>query len=109
MLPIGLVLLLLTGVGPLMAWRKSTVRNMLHQFLWPTLAAIVTASALIGAGVRVWSSGICFSFAAFVFTSLGQEFVRGVKIRRDATSADVLTAAIGLVARSKRRYGGYLV
>jgi cytochrome c-type biogenesis protein CcmF len=109
MLPIGLTLLLLTGVGPLMAWRKSTVRNMAQQFLWPALAAIATAIALVAAGVRVWSSGICFSFSAFVFTSLTQEFVRGVKIRREATGADVLTAAIGLVARSKRRYGGYLV
>ncbi len=109
MLPIGLTLLLLTGVGPLMAWRKSTVRNMAQQFLWPALAAIATAMALFAAGVRVWSSGICFSFSAFVFTSLTQEFVRGVKIRREATGADVLTSAIGLVARSKRRYGGYLV
>jgi cytochrome c-type biogenesis protein CcmF len=109
MLPIGLALLLLTGIGPLMAWRKSTVRNMVQQFLWPTLAAIVAAVVLLAAGVRVWSSGICFTFSAFVFTSLAQEFVRGIKIRREATGADLLTAAIGLVARSKRRYGGYLV
>jgi cytochrome c-type biogenesis protein CcmF len=63
----------------------------------------------MAAGVRVWSSGICFTFAAFVFTSLLQEFVRGIQVRRHATGADVLTSAIGLVARSKRRYGGYLV
>src|SRR5919205_1257314 len=50
MLPLGLVLLLLTGVGPLLAWRKSTVANLRDQFLWPTTAAVLTAVALAGAG-----------------------------------------------------------
>ena len=45
MLPIGLALLLLTGIGPLLAWRKSTVDNLRHQFMWPTLAALVTGGA----------------------------------------------------------------
>ena len=109
MLPIGLVLLLLTGIGPLMAWRKTTVSNLIHQFLWPVVVAVLTAIALAAAGVRVWSSGICFTFSAFVFTSLIQEFVRGTRVRQRATGADILTSMIGLVARSKRRYGGYLV
>ena len=109
MLPIGLVLLLLTGVGPLMAWRKTAASNLIHQFLWPGVAAVITAIVLLLAGVRVWSSGICFTFAAFVFTSLMQEFVRGTRVRQQSTGGDFLTSAIGLVARSKRRYGGYLV
>src|SRR5204862_3150040 len=41
MLPVGLILLLLTGIGPLLAWRKSSISNMVHQFLWPTVAAVV--------------------------------------------------------------------
>jgi cytochrome c-type biogenesis protein CcmF len=109
MLPIGLTLLLLTGIGPLMAWRKSTLTNMVHQFLWPAVAALATGITLYALGVRVWSSGICFAFCAFVFASLAQEFVRGTQVRRSATGADFLTSMIGLVARSKRRYGGYLV
>jgi cytochrome c-type biogenesis protein CcmF len=109
MLPIGLMLLLLTGIGPLLAWRKSTISSMVHQFLWPVLAAVVTAGALFALGVRVWSSGICFALCALVAVTIVQEFVRGAQVRRGATGTDIVTAMIGLVARSKRRYGGYIV
>ncbi len=52
---------------------------------------------------------ICFAFSAFVSTSIFQEFVRGARVRKGATGSDVVTALIGLVAREKRRYGGYIV
>ena len=109
MLPIGLVLLTLTGIGPLLAWRKSTVANLVYQLKWPVLAFVVTAGALYAFGVRVWSSGICFALCAMVTTTIVQEFARGAQVRRDATGTDIVTALIGLVGRSKRRYGGYIV
>jgi cytochrome c-type biogenesis protein CcmF len=109
MLPIGLILLTLTGVGPLLAWRKSTAANLAYQFKWPMLAFVVTAVGLYAAGVRVWISGLCFALCAMVFTTIVQEFVRGAEVRRAATGTDLLTALIGLVGRSKRRYGGYIV
>jgi cytochrome c-type biogenesis protein CcmF len=109
MLPIGLILLLLTGIGPLLAWRKSTITNLVHQFLWPVAAAIATAVALFALGVRVWSSGTCFALCAFVTATIVQEFIRGAHVRKTATGTDLLTAMIGLVGRSHRRYGGYIV
>ena len=109
MLPIGLILLTLTGIGPLLAWRKSTVSNLVYQLKWPVLAFVVTAGALYALGVRVWSSGTCFALSAMVLTTIVQEFVRGAQVRRDATGTDIFTALIGLVGRSKRRYGGYVV
>jgi cytochrome c-type biogenesis protein CcmF len=109
MLPIGLVLLLLTGIGPLLAWRRSTLANLRDQFLWPSTAAVTTAIALAALGVRVWSSGICFAFCAFVVGTIVQEFWRGSNVRRRATGTDVFTALVGLVGRNKRRYGGYIV
>ena len=109
MLPIGLILLLLTGIGPLLAWRKSTFANLVQQFLWPSALAVVTGVAVYAAGVRVWSSGICFALCAFVSGTMGQEFIRGALVRREATGTDILTAMIGLVGRSRRRYGGYIV
>jgi cytochrome c-type biogenesis protein CcmF len=109
MAPIGLVLLFLTGVGPLLAWRKSTVRNLREQFLWPIVFALVVAGSLVALGVRVWSSGICFALSAFVFGTIGQEFWRGARVRQGATGTDVFTALIGLIGRSRRRYGGYIV
>src|SRR5918997_3588541 len=59
MLPVGLILLALTGVGPLLAWRKSALINLRNQFLWPVVSGLVVAGALVALGVRVWTSGIC--------------------------------------------------
>src|SRR5471032_3445495 len=64
MVPIGFILLFLTGVGPLLAWRKSTLTNLRDSFIFPVSAAVVTAGALAAFGVRVWSSGLCFALSA---------------------------------------------
>ena len=109
MVPIGFVLLFLTGVGPLLAWRKSTLSNLRDSFLFPVGLAVVTAAALAALGVRVWSSGLCFAMSAMVVGTIGQEFWRGGNIRRKNTGTDIFTAIIGLVGRNKRRYGGYIV
>ena len=109
MLPIGLILLLLTGIGPLLAWRKSTLSNLVHQFLWPVTAALVTGGALVAAGVRVWASGICFALCAWVVVAIAQEMIRGAGVRKQSTGTDLFTAFVGLFGRSRRRYAGYIV
>lgn len=109
MLPVGLVLLLLTGIGPLLAWRKSTVSNLVQQFLWPVSAAVVTGAAFVAAGVRAWASGICFALCAWVLMTIVQEFVRGARVRKQTTGTDLFTALVGLFGRSRRRYAGYIV
>ncbi len=109
MAPIGLVLLFLTGIAPLLAWRKSSVANLREQFAWPAAAALVTGGTLAAMGVRVWSSGICFALCAFVTATILQEFYRGARVRQEGTGTDLLTAVVGLVGRNKRRYGGYVV
>jgi cytochrome c-type biogenesis protein CcmF len=108
-LPIGITLLLLTGIGPLLAWRKSTVANLKNQFLWPVTSGIVTAVALAALGMRQWNSLLCFALCAFVVGTVVQEFWRGTNVRQRNTDTDFMTALIGLVARNKRRYGGYIV
>jgi cytochrome c-type biogenesis protein CcmF len=62
MVPIGLILLFLTGVGPLLAWRKSTLGNLRSQFLWPVTAGLLVTAAVVGLGVPFWASGLCFGF-----------------------------------------------
>ncbi|HEY7057318.1 MAG TPA: cytochrome c-type biogenesis CcmF C-terminal domain-containing protein, partial [Vicinamibacterales bacterium] len=109
MLPIGLVLLLLTGIAPLLAWRKSTLSNLVHQFAWPFAALIVTAAGVWALGVRVWQSALCFALCGFVAATIAQEFIRGAQVRKGATGTDIFTALVGLVGRSHRRYGGYIV
>src|SRR5207248_5205846 len=94
----GLPLLLLMGIGPLVAWRKASVRALGRTFLWPLVAALVAGAALIAAGAGSSRIGlIACTFSAFVAVSIALEFVRG---RRAAGS---LTR---LVARNRRRYGG---
>ena len=109
MRPIGLALLVLTGIAPLLAWRKSTLSNLAQSFAWPAAALMVTGAAVYALGIKVWSSGICFALCAFVGATILQEFVRGAQVRQGASGADIFTAAIGLVGRQRRRYGGYIV
>ena len=109
MMPIGLILLLLTGIGPLLAWRRSTLTNIVQQFLWPTVAAVVTGGTLYALGIRVWSSGLCFALCAFVLGTIVQEFVRGANVRRESTGTDFFTGLVGLFGRQRRRYAGYIV
>jgi cytochrome c-type biogenesis protein CcmF len=109
MTPVGLVLLFLTGVGPLLAWRKTTGANLAQQFMWPVIAAAVSGGGVVALGVPFWASGLCFALCGFVFGTIGQEYLRGANVRRATSGADLLTAMIGLVGRNKRRYGGYIV
>jgi cytochrome c-type biogenesis protein CcmF len=125
MAPIGLILLFLTGVGPLIAWRKATAANLREQFTVPVIAfsAMVVGLQAIPS-LRGWSlwtvkgmkiglpltaSVFCFGLCAFVTATISQEFYRGTRVRQAHTRLDFFTSLIGLVARGKRRYGGYLV
>jgi cytochrome c-type biogenesis protein CcmF len=119
--PVGLVLLFLTGVGPLIAWRKASVENLRTQFTWPlTSFAVVLLGLQAFASLRGWMewrfikipvtlSVLCFALCAFTMTTIVQEIYRGTRIRQAHTKLDFFTSLIGLVARGKRRYGGYLV
>src|SRR5205085_45828 len=82
MLPIGLLLLVLTGVGPLLAWRKSTLINLRDSFLIPVVVGLAVGGAVAAMGVRVWTSGICFALCGFVTGTIGQEFWRGARVRQ---------------------------
>src|SRR5262249_40628740 len=108
MTPIGLMLLFLTGVGPLLGWRKSALRNLRNQFLWPVSAAVIALAAL-SVPFGLWPTGLCFALCAFVAGTIVQEFWRGANVRRGPTGPDFLPALVGLVSRNKRRYGGYII
>jgi len=108
-IPLGLLLLLLTGIGPLIAWRRASVSNLQRQFAAPILAGITAPFILLILGMRDVAAIIAYSFAAFVAMTLTQEFYKGVGARRRMYSEGVLTAFNRLVARNRRRYGGYIV
>jgi cytochrome c-type biogenesis protein CcmF len=109
MTPVGLVLLLLTGVGPLLAWRRSTFVNLASSFLWPGVGGLAAGAIAMAFKIPLWPSGLCFALCGMVVGTIGQEFLRGAAIRRKNTGTDIFTALVGLVGRNKRRYGGYIV
>jgi cytochrome c-type biogenesis protein CcmF len=118
-LPIGLFLLFLTGVGPLLAWRSTSLRSIRRNFILPGIAMVVALVGLIASGVHPWSAGddlqaelfslITFSLAAGVITAIASEFLRGAGVVRTQTGKNLFASTILLMRRNTRRYGGYLV
>jgi cytochrome c-type biogenesis protein CcmF len=106
----GLPLLLLMGIGPLVAWRRASLRALGKTFLVPLVVAVVTGVALIGVGLgSSWPGLLTYTFSAFVAASIVLEFWRGTTARR-AIAGESLPRAFGsLIARNRRRYGGYIV
>jgi cytochrome c-type biogenesis protein CcmF len=97
----GLPLLLLMGIGPLVAWRRTTGRSLLKSLRWPLGVAAVTGAVLIVLGAGSSLPGlIAYTFCAFVLTTIVVELVRGTR----ATGS-----LVQLVSRNRRRYGGYVV
>jgi cytochrome c-type biogenesis protein CcmF len=106
----GLPLLLLMGIGPLIAWRRASLRSLGRTFLWPFVAALVAGAGLIAAGAGSSIPGlIAYTFSAFVAATTALEFIRGTQARRALSGEPVIRAFGSLVARNRRRYGGYIV
>jgi cytochrome c-type biogenesis protein CcmF len=109
MVPIGLFLLILTGVGPLFAWRRTSVESLRRNFQWPGIAAVVLAGSLFAAGIRNFYALISFGFCLFVALTVIMEFYKGARAIAGKTGQNLLRATVELTHRNTRRYGGYLV
>jgi cytochrome c-type biogenesis protein CcmF len=107
--PLGLLLLALTGVGPLIAWRKASTSNLRRQFTFPVLAGLILGIALVALGMRDVYAVIAYTLAGFVAATIGQEFQKGISARRSIHGEALPTATVRLIARNRRRYGGYIV
>jgi cytochrome c-type biogenesis protein CcmF len=107
--PIGLFLLFLTGVGPLFAWRRTSLSSLKRNFQWPLLSAVVLMAALFAAGVRHLNALMCFGLCLFVAWTILAEFYKGSRAIGAKTGQNLLAAAIELTHRNTRRYGGYVV
>jgi cytochrome c-type biogenesis protein CcmF len=106
----GLPLLLLMGIGPLIAWRRASLSSLKRVFFWPTAFALVVGILLIVAGAGSSLPGlIAYTFSAFVAATIVLEFARGTAARRALSGEPVPRAFTSLVARNRRRYGGYVV
>ena len=106
----GLPLLLLMGIGPLVAWRRASLRGLGRTFAWPLAVAVGSGVVvlLLGAGSSI-PGLVGYTFCAFVLASIGFEFARGTHARRALAGGSWLVAFAQLVGRNRRRYGGYVV
>jgi cytochrome c-type biogenesis protein CcmF len=109
--PLAILLVLFTGIGPLLAWRRVTWESARRVFVGPVIAALavgVGAALLFNAGRRPWAL-LLFAFAAFALTALAQELGRGASARRALSGGSLPAAMLAVAARNRRRYGGYIV
>jgi cytochrome c-type biogenesis protein CcmF len=107
--PIGLALLALTGLCPLIAWRKASAENLKKSFFLPFLVALAGAIVIYLAGIRQLYPFLSFTICLFVVFTIFLDFYRGGRARRAMTGGSFPGALWALLMRNKRRYGGYLV
>jgi cytochrome c-type biogenesis protein CcmF len=106
----GLPLLLLMGIGPLVAWRRASLRALGRTFLWPLGIAVVAGICLLALGAGSSRIGvIAYTFSVFVLASIVLEFARGTAARKAIGTESWVGAFTSLVERNRRRYGGYIV
>jgi cytochrome c-type biogenesis protein CcmF len=106
----GLPLLILMGIGPLIAWRRASLRGLGRTFAWPIGVAVSTGLVLLALGAGSSIPGLVgYTFCAFVLASIGFEFARGTRARRALAGGSWPAAFAQLVGRNRRRYGGYVV
>jgi cytochrome c-type biogenesis protein CcmF len=106
----GLPLVLLMGIGPLVAWRRASLRALGRSLVWPAGVALLTGIVLTLLGAGSSAAGLVgYTFAAFVLAAIALEFTRGTRARRAIAGESWPVAFASLVGRNRRRYGGYVV
>ncbi len=122
-IPVALLLLLLTAVGPLLAWRRTSLESLKRNFLWPALGALATGVFLMATprawgspfGLRPWNdvsyfySLMVIMLSVLVGLTVASEFVRGGRVISRHTGQNLITSMLHLAHRNTRRYGGYIV
>jgi cytochrome c-type biogenesis protein CcmF len=107
--PLGLLLLALTGIGPLIAWRKASVSNLKRQFAAPAVFGVFVSAVLFAVGMRSPYALVAYALCGFVTGTIVQEFYKGVRARQTIHEESLIPAFMHLVGRNRRRYGGYIV
>ncbi len=107
--PLGLMLLFLTGIGPVIAWRRASARNLQRNVLLPLSFGLLVGVVLFAFGMRHYYAIVAFSICGFVTATIFMEFFRGVRARQAMLSESAPVALARLIGKNRRRYGGYII
>jgi cytochrome c-type biogenesis protein CcmF len=117
--PIGIFLLLLTGVGPLLPWRAASFKSIRRNFVLPVIVFWVTVIVFLAVGVHPWKDGsldqgdfyalVAFAVSTSVLTAILSEFFRGAAVISRQTGKNLFVSTWLLTRRNTRRYGGYII
>ena len=107
--PLGLILLFLTGLGPVIAWRRATWSNLQRNVLRPMLFGVGVGAVLFVAGMRRGYAIVSFALCGVVLATISMEFFRGVRARQAMVGESAPTALVRLIGKNRRRYGGYII
>ncbi|MEE8174056.1 MAG: heme lyase CcmF/NrfE family subunit [Dehalococcoidia bacterium] len=107
--PIFLLLIVLMGICPLISWRRASINNLLRNFLYPLLVALILGVGLVLLGVGEWYALLAFSLCGFAVTTIFLDWGRGVRARHRVRAENYVKAFFGLLLANKSRYGGYIV
>ncbi len=108
-IPIGLLLLFLTGVGPLLAWRKTSFGSLKKNFTVPLALAAASGGVLLLVGVRHLYAWMTLVLSVFVAACVLQEFYKGMRTRQQTLGENFARALVNLTLKNTRRYGGYII
>jgi cytochrome c-type biogenesis protein CcmF len=108
-LPIAMFLLFLTGVGPLLAWRKTSMASLRKNFGGPLLIGIAAGIVGMAMGLRNFYVVTCLILSVFVTLTILLEFYRGARVIASRGNSNLLSGVAQLTMRNTRRYGGYVV
>ncbi len=107
--PLGIALLLLMGIGPVIAWRRASMQHLVQNFLKPGLFGVAAGVGAFLLGAHSMTAVMVVSFSAFTIYTMADEFHAGANARRTMVGESYGTALIGLMRKNQRRYGGYII
>ena len=108
-IPISLILLFLSGIGPLLAWRKTSKESLVRNFSIPSILGLVVVLIGILMGLIGLYPIITTFLCAFVFFTIVIEFWRGIKVRNNKYNENIIIALLNMINKNRSRYGGYIV
>jgi cytochrome c-type biogenesis protein CcmF len=107
--PLGIALLFLTGIGPVIAWRRATAKNLRRAFFWPIAAGLAAGAVMAALGMPLGGAWLTFVGSVFSLGTIVQEFWRGMRARQAMLHESAPRALGRMIDKNRRRYGGYIV